>query len=89
MQFMLLDLSLNNSLSMVSTINVCLLDMSKAFDKVNNHGFYIKLMKRNLPIKFLNVIIKANAMLLCSGMDVFLSVSMYFVVLGKVVSCPQ
>ena len=40
-----------------STVNVCLLDMSKAFDKVNHHGLYIKLMKRNLPIKFLDVII--------------------------------
>ena len=39
-----------------STVNVCLLDMSKAFDKVNHHGLYIKLMKRNVPIRFINVI---------------------------------
>ena len=33
----------------MSTVNLCLLDMSKAFDKVNHHGLYIKVMKRNLP----------------------------------------
>ena len=30
--------------------------MSKAFDKVNHQGLYIKLMKRNVPIRFINVI---------------------------------
>ena len=40
-----------------STVNVCLLDMSKAFDKVNHHGLYIKLVKRNVPCQFINVII--------------------------------
>ena len=37
----------------LSTVNLCLLDMSKAFDKVNNYGLYIKLMKRNMPPIFL------------------------------------
>ena len=40
-----------------STVNVCLLDMSKAFDKVNHNGLYIKLLKRNVPCQFVNVII--------------------------------
>ena len=31
--------------------------MSKAFDKVNHHGLYIKLLKRNVPCRFINVII--------------------------------
>ena len=35
-----------------STVNLCLLDISKAFDKVNHYGLYIKLMKRNLPTIF-------------------------------------
>ena len=28
-----------------STVNLCLLDMSKAFDKLNHYGLYISLMK--------------------------------------------
>ena len=39
-----------------STVNICLLDMSKAFDKVNHFGLYLKLMKRNIPPKFLLVL---------------------------------
>jgi exonuclease III len=39
-----------------STVNVCLLDMSKAFDKVNHHGLYIKLMQRDVPPAFLHVL---------------------------------
>ena len=31
-----------------STVNLCVIDLSKAFDKVNLHAFFIKLMKRNL-----------------------------------------
>jgi hypothetical protein len=40
-----------------STVNVCALDMSKAFDKVNHFGMYLKLMKRNIPPAFLDVLI--------------------------------
>ena len=29
-----------------STVNVCALDLSKAFDKVNHHALFIKLMKK-------------------------------------------
>lgn len=32
-----------------STVNVCSLDLSKAFDKVNHHGLLIKLMNRHVP----------------------------------------
>jgi len=38
-----------------STVNVCLLHMSKAFDKVDHCALYIKLMKRNIPLEFVNV----------------------------------
>ena len=40
-----------------STVNACLLDVSKAFDRVNYYALFIKLMKRNIPIEFLNVLI--------------------------------
>jgi exonuclease III len=40
-----------------STVNVCTLDMSKAFDKVNHNGLYIKLMKHRVPPALLHVLI--------------------------------
>ena len=36
-----------------STVNICTLDITKAFDKVNNHCLLLKLMKRRLPIQFI------------------------------------
>lgn len=39
-----------------STANLCAIDLSKAFDKVNHHALYIKLMKRCIPIKLLNLL---------------------------------
>ena len=35
-----------------SVINLCALDMSKAFDKVNHYGLFIKLMSRCVPFCF-------------------------------------
>ena len=32
-----------------STVNICSIDLSKAFDKTNHHGVLLKLMKRNMP----------------------------------------
>jgi len=32
-----------------STVNLCALDLTKAFDKVNHHALYIKLMQRRIP----------------------------------------
>jgi len=40
-----------------STVNVCTLDMSKAFDKVNHYGSYIKLIKRRVPPDLLHLLI--------------------------------
>jgi len=37
-----------------NTVNLCSIDLSKAFDKVN-HRLLIKLMKRNLPLCFLEI----------------------------------
>jgi hypothetical protein len=38
-----------------STVNICALDLSKAFDKMNHHALFIKLMKRNLPSELLSI----------------------------------
>jgi len=36
-----------------STVNVCLLDLSKPFDKMNHFALYTKLMNRSIPSKYL------------------------------------
>ena len=36
-----------------STVSLCALDMSKAFDRTNHHALFIKLMNRNFPIELL------------------------------------
>ena len=38
-----------------STVNLCTIDLSKAFDKVNHYALLIKLMQRNIPIELLSV----------------------------------
>ena len=40
-----------------SNVFAAFLDCSKGFDKVNHSGLFIKLMKRNIPICFLNLLI--------------------------------
>ena len=39
-----------------NTVNIRSLDLSKAFDKVNHYGLYIKLMKRLFPVVLLEVL---------------------------------
>ena len=39
-----------------NTVNLCAIDLSEAFDKVNHHALFIKLMKRNLPVVLLDVL---------------------------------
>ena len=39
-----------------STVNVCLLDLSKAFDKMNHSALFIKLMDRSIPVQVLSVL---------------------------------
>ena len=36
--------------------NLCAIDMSKAFDKINHHALFLKLMKRHVPIEFLEML---------------------------------
>jgi Reverse transcriptase (RNA-dependent DNA polymerase) len=39
-----------------STVNICALDLTKAFNKMNHHSLFIKLMKRNIPVQLLSLI---------------------------------
>ena len=39
-----------------TTVNLCAIDLSKAFDKVNHFGLYIKLMNRSVPNMLLAVL---------------------------------
>ena len=39
-----------------STVNLCALDLFKAFDKVNHSALFIKLMKRRLPTQLLDLL---------------------------------
>ena len=39
-------------------MNVCLLDLSKAFDKMDQSALYLKLMDRAIPVQILNVFTK-------------------------------
>lgn len=39
-----------------STVNVCAMDLSKAFDRVNHHLMFIKLMDRKIPVNLLSVL---------------------------------
>jgi hypothetical protein len=41
-----------------STINVCSIDLAKAFDKMNHHGLFIRLMHRQIPVNLLSLIEK-------------------------------
>ena len=39
-----------------STVNVCTLDLSKAFDRMNHYALFLKLMKRHVPGKILSIL---------------------------------
>jgi len=38
------------------TVNLCTIDLSKAFDKVNHNALFIKLMKRHIPVQLLEIL---------------------------------
>jgi hypothetical protein len=38
-----------------STVNLCAFDVSKAFDKMNHCGVFVKLMKRGLPVNLYTI----------------------------------
>jgi len=39
-----------------STVNLCSIDLSKAFDKVNHHALFVKLITRHIPNELLSVL---------------------------------
>ena len=41
-----------------STVNMCMIDLSKAFDKVNHYALFLKLFDRKFPIELLNIFIQ-------------------------------
>jgi len=40
-----------------STVNMCALDMSKAFNKLNHYALFSKLMDHNVPLVLLNILV--------------------------------
>jgi len=62
-----------------STVNVCLLDLSKAFDKMNHFALYIKLMNRSIPVQAFSVL--EHWFSLCLSCVKWGSVISYFYVL--------
>ena len=59
-----------------STVNVCLLDMSKAFDKMDHSALYVKLMDISISVQILNVL--QNRFSLCMSCVKCGSVMSYF-----------
>ena len=39
-----------------STVYLCALDISKAFDRVNHYALFIKLMNRNVHVALMNIL---------------------------------
>ena len=72
-----------------STVNLCALDMSKAFDKLNHYALFSKLMDRNVHLVVLNVLVYWYAM--CAAVvrwdSMFLVWCNYSVGLGRVEWC--
>jgi hypothetical protein len=47
--------TVNTFVNSGSTVNLCTLDLSKAFDKVNHYGLFVKLMEIYVPTELLSV----------------------------------
>ena len=57
-----------------STVNICALDISKAFDKMNRHRLFLKLMQKQIPLKLLCLYLKnglSYAQRVLSGVQLF------------------
>ena len=47
----------NNCVKHSNTVNLCALDLTKAFDKTNHHALFIKLMNRYIPVDLLDTLL--------------------------------
>jgi hypothetical protein len=47
---------INTYVSAGSTVNLCAIDISKAYDKMNHHGLFIKLMQKRIPTNLLTLL---------------------------------
>jgi hypothetical protein len=47
--------AVNHYVTAGSTVNLCALDVSKAFDKISHQGLFTKLMDRLMPVQLLTV----------------------------------
>ena len=56
MLFILFIILLNKQRHGGSTVNLCTIDLSKAFDKVDHNALFIKLMKRKIPTVLLELL---------------------------------
>ena len=65
-----------------STVNICALDISKAFDKMNHHGLFLKLMQKQIPLKLLCILKNglSYAQHVLSGVQLFYGSSVLTVV---------
>ena len=54
---------------------ICAIDLSKAFDKVNHHALYIKLMKRLIPNELLLISTAADTSSLCRFLRDFFNIT--------------
>ena len=53
------DYFVNNN----STVNICSLDVSKAFDRINHYRLYTKFMKRSLPFNIVMILFNPHRIL--------------------------
>ena len=73
-----------------STVNICALDISKAFDKVDHFALFDLLMDRNVPRAFIGVLIDWLKKVMCvyAGAVLSHSVTVSLQELGRVAFCP-
>jgi len=45
-------------LELGSTVNITAFGLTKAFDKVNHHAMFMKLMEQHIPVNLLNILEK-------------------------------